>query len=75
MDVGSPSNLMRIIEMYQSDPEVLKQILKGATHTDQETISTIQSAFQQFNYILDPPGAVGYAALKASLKLNQKGIF
>lgn len=75
MDVGSPSNLIRIIEMYQSTPALLKEILKGVTRTDQETISTIQSAFQQFNYILDPHGAVGYAALKASLKPEQKGFF
>lgn len=75
MDVGNPSNLVRIMEIYKSNPDIIKTILKGSTHTDEETADTISSVFRGKGYLLDPHGAVGYAALKKELKEKEKGFF
>jgi threonine synthase len=75
MDVGNPSNLIRIFEMYQYDLNLLTSDLSSSMQTDITTINTIQSVYQQNNYILDPHGAVGYNALEKYLKKGEKGLF
>jgi len=75
MDVGNPSNLIRILEMYQHDFNLLTSDLSSSMQTDATTVDAIQLVYQQNNYILDPHGAVGYATLKQHLKTGEKGIF
>lgn len=74
MDVGNPSNLIRIIEMYQGNLSLLSSDLRSSMQTDDTTIEAIRAVYQQFNYILDPHAAVGYGALKSLLKKDEKGI-
>ncbi len=74
MDVGNPSNLIRIIEMYQGDLSLLSSDLRSSMQTDDTTIEAIRSVYQQYNYILDPHAAVGYSAMKSLLKKGEKGI-
>ncbi len=71
MDVGNPSNFPRLVEMMK-DHSVS---ISADTITDEETVSTIQKVYQQYNYLLDPHGAVAYAALETYLEKNpgQKG--
>ncbi len=71
MDVGNPSNFPRLVEMMK-DHSVS---ISADTITDEETVSTIQKVYQQYNYLLDPHGAVAYAALEKYLEKNpgQKG--
>lgn len=73
MDVGNPSNLIRIIELFKKDQ--LSEILKSATISDEQTIDSIKKVFFEHNYILDPHGAVAYHALEQYLLGEQKGIF
>ncbi len=77
MDVGSPSNFVRIMELFVQDSTQLKQILSGATVSDETTRATIARVYQDYNYITDPHGAVGFTALEDYLKFHpgQKGIF
>lgn len=75
MDVGNPSNLIRIFEMYQQDLGQLIEDLTSSVQTDESTLKTIRSVYQKNNYILDPHGAVGYNALKENLKKGEKGFF
>lgn len=75
MDVGNPSNLIRVIELFKQDKEQLREILKSATISDEQTIKTIKEVFIKSNYILDPHGAVAYCALEQYLSSGQKGIF
>lgn len=76
MDVGNPSNFVRILEIFDHRFPELKNILSSATITDTETIATISEVHQQYNYLLDPHGAVGYLALQRYLagQPGQKGI-
>jgi threonine synthase len=77
MDVGSPSNFVRIMELFVQNTDELKAILSGDTVTDQTTRETIARVFNQYRYILDPHGAVGFKALEDYLAAHpgQKGIF
>lgn len=77
MDVGSPSNFIRIQELHHHDFELLKQNLSGYGFTDSKTIDAINHLKKQHNYIADPHGAIGYLALKNYLNHNSDsyGIF
>jgi threonine synthase len=77
MDVGNPSNFIRILEIFKSQFPALKNKLTSYSISDEETIATIQRVFEQFDYTLDPHGAVGYLSLERYLENNpdEKGIF
>lgn len=76
MDVGDPSNFIRILEIFQHEFPVLKTKLSSSSVTDEETLETIQQVYSNTNYILDPHGAVGYLALDRYLAGTvNKGIF
>lgn len=77
MDVGNPSNFVRILEIFGREFPALKAKLSSATITDTETIDTIRKVYQQTGYLADPHGAVGYLALERYLSVNPgaKGIF
>jgi threonine synthase len=77
MDVGNPSNFVRILEIFHHQFRDLKTKLSSCSITDDETKAAIRDVFNQFQYTLDPHGAVGYLALQRYLLQNpgQKGIF
>ena len=77
MDVGNPSNFIRILEIFHHQFPELKNNLSSFSISDEETMTTIKRVFNQFNYTLDPHGAVGFLALEKYLKEhpNKKGIF
>ena len=64
MDVGDPSNFVRIMEIFQQQIDGLKSSLNGHTISDEETKATLISVFKEHNYLLDPHGAVAYTALQ-----------
>jgi len=70
MDVGNPSNFIRIKELYNSNFEALKKNLSSYSFTDHETSAAISEIYANYNYIADPHGAVGYLGAKAHLKNN-----
>lgn len=77
MDVGNPSNFVRILELFDNEFLSLKEKLSSVSITDEETKTTIKAIKQSSNYLLDPHGAVGYLALERYLNehLDQKGFF
>ncbi|NNK70618.1 MAG: threonine synthase [Flavobacteriaceae bacterium] len=68
MDVGNPSNFIRILNLYKNDFEVLKNNLVSYSFDDEETRQAMSEIFEQFEYIADPHGAVGYLGAKEYLK-------
>ncbi|WP_339715016.1 threonine synthase [uncultured Kriegella sp.] len=64
MDVGDPSNFIRIRHLYQDNFEALNQNLSSFAFTDEETKKAMQDIYKENNYIADPHGAVGYLGLK-----------
>ncbi|MDP4284181.1 MAG: threonine synthase [Bacteroidota bacterium] len=77
MDVGDPSNFVRILELFHHRFLDLKNKLISYSISDDETRQTMKEVFQEENYLTDPHGAVGYFALNEYLKKHpeQKGIF
>ncbi len=77
MDVGNPSNFVRILEIFHHQFPELKNKLSSYSISDAETLDTIKQVYQQANYVLDPHGAVGYLSLQRYLKdhPDDKGIF
>lgn len=68
MDVGDPSNFIRIQKLFNNDIFKLKKILEGYHYTDTETKKAIKEIHEVSGYIADPHGAVGYLGLKDFLK-------
>ena len=63
MDVGNPSNFIRILELFQQQVDNLKSIVSSVSVDDVTTEETMMDVFKQYNYVLDPHGAVAYTAL------------
>lgn len=74
MDVGNPSNFIRIQEMYQNDLEQFKKDFSSYSFTDAETLGAMKSIYKTNGYIAEPHGAVGYLGLKKELASNPNAI-
>ncbi len=59
MDVGNPSNVVRIQDLYGYAIPFLKQDLHSWSFFDEETRDMMRQTLQKYDYILDPHGAVG----------------
>ena len=68
MDVGNPSNFIRIQEIYKNEFKTLKNNLSSYSFSDLETKIALKEIFDNYNYVADPHGAVGYLGCKAYLK-------
>jgi threonine synthase len=77
MDVGDPSNFVRVLELFDKEFNSLKNVLSSYSISNDDTKKIIKEVYQTENYLLDPHGAVGYLSLKKYLEdhPNQKGIF
>ena len=76
MDVGNPSNFIRILEIFDHQFTNLKNRMSSCSISDEETSNTLKDVYLKNKYLLDPHGAVGYLALQRYLKDHpaQKGI-
>ncbi|WP_299669479.1 threonine synthase [uncultured Polaribacter sp.] len=76
MDVGNPSNFIRIQELFNNDFETLKKHFSSYSFSDDETREKMKAIYKNSGYITDPHGAVGYLGLeKYGLKENEFGVF
>jgi threonine synthase len=78
MDVGNPSNFVRLLALYDSKVEKLRKDVSGFSFNDSQTINAIQDVYRKYHYVMDPHGAVGYLGLQSYLRqINAKvnGIF
>ncbi len=62
MDVGNPSNLERIIELYDRDIDSIRRDINSTSYNDEQTKLAIAEVFEKYNYVIEPHGAVGYNA-------------
>ena len=70
MDVGNPSNFIRIQEIYKNKFDSLKENMSSFSFSDDETKAAILEIYNHYNYVADPHGAVGYLGCKAYLENN-----
>ncbi|HWZ34560.1 MAG TPA: threonine synthase, partial [Mucilaginibacter sp.] len=64
MDVGNPSNWVRIADMFKEDPSQLNQLVSGYSFNDDETLAAIKSIYQHDKYVACPHTAIAWQALK-----------
>ncbi len=77
MDVGDPSNFIRIRKLYNNDLDQLRKNLSSYASTDEATKMAMLKIYSDTGYAMDPHGAVGYLGLKQYQKNypNTYGIF
>ncbi|MDX1955334.1 MAG: threonine synthase [Chitinophagaceae bacterium] len=72
MDVGDPSNFIRIMELFDQETEPLKDILSSYRFTDDQTREAMERLYKEYGYMADPHGAVGFLALEAYCREHGK---
>ncbi len=77
MDVGDPSNFIRIQHLYQNNFKTLSKNLSSFSFSDEETREGMRQLYKTCDYVADPHGAVAYLGLKKYQKQhpNTYGIF
>ncbi|WP_435625247.1 threonine synthase [Flagellimonas sp.] len=77
MDVGDPSNFVRIQHLYENDFGKLQENLSSYSFTDAKTREAMTDLYSHNGYVADPHGAVGYLGLKRYQEQhpNTYGIF
>ena len=77
MDVGDPSNFVRILSLYNNNFNELKKELTAYKFSDEETILGIRELYHKSKYLLDPHGATAFLGLKKYLFNNPEttGLF
>lgn len=77
MDVGNPSNFIRIQQLFDNNFDQLKKHFSAYSFTDAQTREAMKTLYETHNYIADPHGAVGYLGLKkyTETQTGTTGIF
>ncbi len=75
MDVGTPSNFDRILDLYGHSREKISALMSGYRIDDEGIKETIRRVYDQTGYMCDPHGACGYTALEEQLKEGETGTF
>jgi threonine synthase len=74
MDVGNPSNFIRIQELYSNDLKAFEKDFSSYSYTDKETLEALKNIYNANGYIAEPHGAVGYLGLKKELQKHENAI-
>jgi threonine synthase len=65
MDVGSPNNFPRLLDLCRNRLEYVQREIWGHGATDEETLGAMKSLYERFRYIADPHTAVGVLGWEA----------
>ncbi|WP_145857483.1 threonine synthase [Pedobacter suwonensis] len=64
MDVGAPSNWVRIMDLFDQDVEAVKKMVTSYRFTDDETLEGIKEIDKNLNYVACPHTAIAYLAIE-----------
>ncbi len=64
MDVGNPSNFARMLDLYCSTWNNMRNDISGYAYKDDVTSEAMVEIKEKYGYIIDPHGAVAYLAFK-----------
>lgn len=64
MDVGAPSNWIRIMDLFKQDTVLLKEKVSAYRFTDEQTLAGIKAIDAKYNYIACPHTAIAYLAVE-----------
>lgn len=76
MDVGNPSNFWRMTDLYHDSLEAMRGDVEGCCVSEAETRAAMVQCKNEYGYIIDPHGAVGFHAWRkvAGRHLTSNGI-
>ncbi|MDL2303452.1 threonine synthase [Dysgonomonas sp. OttesenSCG-928-D17] len=75
MDVGDPSNFVRVLDLYGHSLDKIKADISSEWYNDDSIRKTVKQTYTETGYLLDPHGACGYQALKDQLQSDETGVF
>ncbi len=75
MDVGNPSNFVRIKKIFNNDIYRMKKNFSGYSYTDDQTKKALKKIFSKKKYIADPHGAVGYLGLQEYISTQKDDFY
>jgi len=64
MDVGAPSNWVRIMALFNEQRESLKEMVKSYRYSDDQTVQAIADIEQQYHYVACPHTAIAWLAVQ-----------
>jgi threonine synthase len=64
MDISRPVNYERLVSFYEEAPAVMRNMVYPAAIKDDETLATMEWVWKKYNILLDPHGAVAFAAAR-----------
>jgi threonine synthase len=64
MDVGNPSNWVRIAELFKDDMSQLNKLITGYSFDDEATTKAINAVYDHYKYVVCPHTAIAWQALK-----------
>lgn len=70
MDVGDPSNFVRMVKIFNNDFDLLNTMVSSVSISDEQTKDVLGKVYREHHYLLDPHGAVAYAALEEYMKAH-----
>ncbi len=73
MDVGNPSNFERMKTLFSNDVSEFRKEIASYSFSDKETEIAMQKVKEDFDYTLDPHGAVAYLGLETFRKSFDSG--
>ena len=68
MDVGNPSNWVRIQDLFHNNLPELQGMISSYTYNDEETKKGMDELYEQFKYVACPHTAIAYLASNAYRK-------
>jgi threonine synthase len=72
MDVGDPSNWVRIADLFKGENAALKNLVTGFSYNDEQTLAAIKFIFDNYNYVACPHTAIAWQALRDWQQDNYK---
>jgi threonine synthase len=79
MDVGNPSNWVRIMNLFRDDLQELKKVISAVSYTDTQTEAAVYKVFEEYNYVVCPHTAIAWLAVenyrKQSGDTTSAGVF
>lgn len=63
MDVGNPSNWVRIMNLFNDDAEALKEVVTAYSYDDVQTTDAVYKVFEDYKYVVCPHTAIAWMAI------------
>jgi threonine synthase len=70
MDIGDPSNFVRILELHGGNWNKVRESMVGYAFNDEQTKEGMRDVISRTGYLMEPHGVIGYMAVKEYQKSN-----